>query len=342
EPFAVPDREINLGTTRLPENLYLELSPPLSIQPKIVSAIVTADGLIKMRLNTKLQLDYLKENTGAIRFISASDSNKVYYARAFLESHLDTSSILTVYSQKIDSGKYSVSLQSDSATPPIIYDGLSVGEIKDKNLPLVLEFIPKDKQVFKKDAKLELLFNEPIDTAKTTTGTFSLKLDTLTSLNLVPRWSDPFHASLETSNLEEGGRYTLSLAEFEISDLAGNLLGDSIFTYEFIIISSDSLGSASGVVLVELAKKENAAKHLTFTNVQTKQTFDLKVTGNNFSTDLPAGKYLLSGFLDENGNAIRDVGSVRPNTFAETFSKSSDTISVRARFETAGIEFKFK
>lgn len=342
EPFAVPDREINLGTTRLPENLYLELSPPASVEPKIVSAIVTADGLIKMRIDTKLRLDYLKENPNAIRFTSVSNSNKVHFAHAIYETHLDTSSVLTVYSQIIDSGTFNISLQIDSELAPIIYEGLSIGKLKDKNPPLVLEFLPADQQIFKKDAQLGLIFNEPIDAAKTTSGTFSLKKDTLESLNLVPRWSDPFHASFETGNLEEGMRYTLSLAEFEIADMAGNLLGDSIFTYDFAIISSDSLGSASGTVFVELVKKETAARHLTFTNVQTKQRFDLKVAGNNFTTDLPAGKYLLSGFLDENGNAIRDIGSVRPYTFAETFSKSSDTISVRARFETAGIEFRFK
>lgn len=342
EPFAVSDREISLGSLKHMDGLYLELSAPAAKQPEIVSALFTADRLIRIRLNTNIQLDYLKNYPMNIKFSTKSDSSRIHEAQAFLESHLDTSSVLTVFANSLDTGAFIIAIQYDSTVDPITYDGVTIGELKDKNRPVIVEFLPPDRSQFKKDLKITALFSEPIDKSRLTAGTFSLANGDSQVVNVIANWNDAFHLSVETDTLAEGGRYTMSMAEFEIVDLAGNIMGDSIKSFSFSVLSSDSLGSISGTLLMELPKKDKSTKQLSFTDLKSRQSFELKVTGNSFTTELPSGKYLMSGFLDENNNSRRDLGSVRPYTFAETFSQSTDTISVRARFETAGIEFKFK
>ena len=50
----------------------------------------------------------------------------------------------------------------------------------------------------------------------------------------------------------------------------------------------------------------------------------------------------LNGFLDENGNGKLDYGTLTPFNNSETSAFHPDTIRVRTRFESAGVEFRFK
>jgi len=342
EPFAVSDRTINTGGSAYLDALYLEMSQPLKKELAIVSAFYTADGLIKIRLNRKIELDYLKYHLNQISFSSKSGPSRTVTAQAILESHLDTTSILTCFPEKIDTGSYVITLLIDSGGVPVTFENLAIGELKDKNPPVLIKFSPDNKPYFKNKIVIAALFSEPIDKDKTAEGTFLLTTGEEPAVKIRAGWPDPFHIEFTSDSLYDGTGYTMSMAEFEIFDLSGNVLGDSIQSFGFSIINPDSLGSISGTIIVELIDKVNSIKQLTFTRVSGNQSFDIKVPGNVFTTELPAGKYLMSGYLDENNNDKRDLGSTFPYTFAETFGKSNDTVSVRARFETVGIEFKFK
>lgn len=342
EPFATSDRNIEIGGTRSLDGLYLELSNPAGVEPALVSASFTVDGLIRIRLNTKLQLGYLKDNLNGILLSLKSNPSQTYNAQALLESHQDTSSVLNVFTRLLDTGSYIITVPYDSTAAALTFDSLTVGEKKDKSAPLILEFSPDDRAHFKKDIEMAVLFSEPVDRTKLTSGTFVLMNDAGQTVIVQSNWSDPFHLAFHSEELEEGRNYTMNMAEFEIADLAGNLLGDSIQSFSFSVLDTDSLGSVSGTVLVEVPNKTNSVKKLSFTSISGKESYDIKVPDHNFTTELPAGKYLMAGFLDDNNNGRRDVGSVRPYSFAETFTRSADTISVRARFETTGIGFTFK
>ena len=56
---------------------------------------------------------------------------------------------------------------------------------------------------------------------------------------------------------------------------------------------------------------------------------------------LPSGRYRFSAFLDENHNSVHDAGSPFPFIPSEPFRSLPDTILVRARWETRGIDFTF-
>ncbi len=342
EPFAVADRIIRTDSLTFLDKLYLELGRPQKRELAITSAVYTTDGLIKIRLNREIELDYLKHHLNRLSFSLKNDSSRIVTTLAFLEAHLDTSSVLTVYTGKIDTGSYKISLAVDSQLMPEIFEWLTLGELRDKNPPVLAKFSPENKPHFRDKIKISALFSEPIDQVIIANGTFLLATGDGQPSKISAHWTDPFHIEFSADSMVDGANYTMSMAEFEIFDLSGNVLGDSIQSFSFSIIDTDSLGSVSGNVAVELANKQNSVKKLMFAGITGEQSFDITVAGDTFSTELPAGKYLMSGYLDENNNGLRDLGSALPFNFAETFTKSADTITVRARFETAGIEFRFK
>ena len=88
-----------------------------------------------------------------------------------------------------------------------------------------------------------------------------------------------------------------------------------------------------------LADRSEAPVRLSFQRVGRKQSFAAAVQDGRFAIDLPAGEYLLSGFVDTDNSGRRDLGTIIPFSTAETQAHYTDTISVRARFETTGIEF---
>jgi hypothetical protein len=153
---------------------------------------------------------------------------------------------------------------------------------------------------------------------------------------------DLFHVRFESADIQPGGNYRLAIAEFDIADLAGNTLGDSLREYTFGILDEDSLGSVAGSIHIDLPDRQDDMAALQFAKVGTDQVFDLVVATGDFIISLPAGRYLLSGFIDSDRNGKRFTGSIYPFALAETHAIHPDTIAVRARFETTDIRFNFR
>ena len=119
-------------------------------------------------------------------------------------------------------------------------------------------------------------------------------------------------------------------------------MGDSLTEYVIVTLDPDSLGTISGEINIDIPDRGQSPVFAAFTKVDNKQIFDLPINGRELKIDVPAGKYLVSAFLDLNSDGKRDLGSAVPYRFSETTTTYSDTISVRARFETAGAQIEFK
>ena len=65
--------------------------------------------------------------------------------------------------------------------------------------------------------------------------------------------------------------------------------------------------------------------------------------GETYQMDyLPDGFYLLTTIIDRNENTQWDKGQTDPWRFAERFLFRPDTVKVRKRWTTQGIDFNFK
>ena len=338
EPYGLPDREIDFGTGQPLDNLFLELIEDISDSVAIIAASKTSDGLIKVRLNKAVQTS----GVDALSLTSSVDST-IITSGSFMESSLELSAVYTFFVNDVDTGNYDLMLIFNNQSDTVSYKGLHISATDDKSAPSLFSFEPEDKVHFLKDLAISATFSEPIDRSKLTNQTFLLinSDGSLTSLNY--EWVNDFALKLIPDvSLSEGESYRLLIAEFELSDLAGNLLGDSITEKKFRLIDKDSLGSVSGSVVSNLAKIDSGSLRISFKKLKGKQSYQLRLLNKTFKIELPAGKYLLSGYIDEDYSCGRSKGSLSPYTLAETYFKYDDTISVRARFETAGIELKVK
>jgi hypothetical protein len=342
ESFALPDRPIIPGGEMPLDNLELSLTTQDTATSEIISASFTANRLLKVRLSRGIPLDLLRRNPSNIMLRSQEDTNQVYIASSFLESDTSRTSVLNCHFGALSKGEYDLELTYDISRPTIHYLSIPVKLVEDKNPPTVVRFHPDRTPQFVDKIEIRVVFSEPLDTAKITEGTFIFHEEPNTEVSLVREWRDAFHLILHPSELKEGKSYSLSITEFEIADMAGNLLGDSLRGYPFSTLDSDSLGSVSGEVGVEIAGQQDSPVVLSFKKVGTKQVFDLSVSERKFKIDVPAGKYLLSGFIDSDLDGQKGNGSIYPFRLAETSANYTDTISVRARFETAGVHFEFK
>jgi hypothetical protein len=236
---------------------------------------------------------------------------------------------------------YNLELTYDVLQPSLFSRSIEVELLGDKNAPNVERFFPDAAPKFAEQIEIQVVFSEPLDTTKISDGTFELR-EKETKVELSHQWRDAFHLLLKPIELKEGFTYRLAVTEFDLIDLAGNVLGDTLREFAFTSLSSDSLGSISGEVVMDIAGKADDPAMLFFKKVGGRQVHDLQVSGRSFKIEVPAGKYLLTGFIDSDFDGEKGNGTIQPFRLAETSAVHPDTIAVRARFETAGIKFEFR
>lgn len=341
EPFALPDRYITIGGEAPLEELMLTLKEQDTVPPEILSAAYAPDRMLRLRLSKPIDPQPLFKNPRWCLLTSA-DSALVRAAEAVLESSDEPLAVLNFYPGELPAGDYSLLLTYDEARAPLAFETIKATALKDENPPQLARFFPDDIPRFVNEIEIELTFTEPLDTTLITAETFLFWKQPDVPVGLTPSWRDPLRLLLNPDTLEAGGRYRLDITEFELADRAGNRLGDSLGTRSFHVIDTDSLGSIAGATVVAIEGKGSDPIVLKFEGIGGKRSFDLATMPGDFRVELPAGKYLLSGFVDSNGDGKKGNGSVTPYMLAETMAVFPDTIAVRARFETAGIQVEFR
>ncbi len=356
ESFALPDRPVNLTADLALDCLIMTTTKHDPLRPQLISAVSTVDALVRVRLNKPIDPSWLAHDPGRFRLMSETNDARLYEAQGVLESGQDETAVLTASFGTIPEGSYRISFDSSAALPSLAYDSLQIRKAEDESAPQVVGFQPTDQPLFVNQVEIVLTFSEPIDTSRLTDQTFVLWEDTTAIIPVSPEWLDCFRLSLTPDQLESGFRYRLDLTEFDLIDRAGNALGDSLRSYSFSTVHSDSLGSIGGQVGVNLPDRQQVPSVLTFRQVGTQRDRSVTVAADggrpvsagetvesarSFRVDVLPGKYLLSGFLDSNGDGKLTPGSLQPYRAGETRAFLTDTVTVRARFETAGVRFSF-
>jgi hypothetical protein len=342
EQFALPDRRIVVGGPLPLDDLQLFLTSQDTVVSEVISASFTPDGLVKVRLSRTVPLDLLMSSPGNLMLKSQADSTHVHAARVCLEFGQESTSVLNCYHGWIGEGSYNLELTYDVTRPALHYRGIEVKPMADKNPPAIVEFQPDNVPQLLEDVRIRTTFSEPLDTTAITAGTFVLQEAGGEMVPLILNWEDVFRLRLLPEKLREGQAYKVAVTEFELVDLAGNILGDSLLEYPFSIIDLDSLGVISGSITVNIPGEESSPVNLSFQRIGSAQRYETTAKGRSFSIDVPAGKYLLSGFIDSDLDGHKGKGSIYPFRLGEPSSSYPDTISVRARFETMGIEIQFR
>ncbi|MDH4156066.1 MAG: Ig-like domain-containing protein [candidate division Zixibacteria bacterium] len=342
EAFAVPDRRVVVGGDIALDDLRMTLTQQDTLVPDIISVTFTPSRLTRIRLTREIPTDWLRRDPARLRLVLTQDSSIAYPSVGFLESDKSDAAILNTYFGEVPPGAYRLECVLDTPLPPLVYERFEFAGGEDRERPEVTAFRPGPEPVFLEQAVIEATFSEPLDTSRMTNESFILVDASDRSLPLQYAWVDPFHVRFESANIQPGGRYRLAVTEFDIADLAGNTLGDSLRTYSFAVLDDDSLGSVGGMINIGLPGRQGDIVALQFSKVGTDQVFDMTAAAGDFTIRLPAGRYLLSGFIDTDVDGKRFAGSIYPFRLSETQATHPDTVAVRARFETTDIQFNFR
>ncbi len=141
------------------------------------------------------------------------------------------------------------------------------------------------------------------------------------------------------SVLEADGEYALTVAGEFLRDIFGNSSPDSLITVRFHTFNPDETGEISGEVLDAppdlrvVAEGWDSPGRLFQAPVDSSGAFQIVY--------LPAGYYRLWLYRDRDGNGTLSPGRWSPFTYAEPFCAGVDSIRVRPRWETAGVNLRW-
>lgn len=339
EPYGLSDRPIQVGGPLSLSDLSLEITVVDTALPQVLSAIHTQNRVVRVRISKEIPLAYVKIHADSVVLIDSATQTIRHQLLAFAESEDSVASSLTLYFGDLADGAYEMRLPYDSLKPVLIAPRVLVKSGRDKEAPTVTSWRPGDKPLFVPAIRVGLTFSEPIDSGSPSAGALTLSENDKDTVAIALKWSDPFHLIVTPAKLRAGANYRLDLFGAGVADRAGNPVADSLRSFRFSTMTEDSLGSVAGTITVTIPGRESDPVVLLLQDIKRKARYRWSIASREFRFDLPAGKYLLSGFVDSNHDGVRSAGTLVPFGPAEPLATMPDTIAVRARFETAGIEF---
>lgn len=337
QKFGLHHRDVvtaKIGLKTLPAQIFLE---PLDTIPlELLDARLNSDRLLVLTFNRTLDFsDTLSAGfpiwtvspveTVAVRsvFLNPNQKEKLQLAADFpaaeKEASLRFSAWAVRYGRKgADSTFFLIGAKPDETAPKPVFSEPS-----------------NRRERFGFSDTLKFYFSEPVfpNFERNAPGLF----DSLWAF--VPMaWSQPqanafFFAP--QNPLRQGEWYRFQFSAGAVKDYVGNLSTDSaslMFRTYFV----DSLGIVTGrLVGIPPGKIFLEFRELGSGWIKTEILRDTV-----FSIPLLSGKYFLSGFADENNNGKREAGGLYPFSFPEPAFFYPDTVFVRARFETEGVEIQ--
>ncbi len=144
-----------------------------------------------------------------------------------------------------------------------------------------------------------------------------------------------------TENLKSNTTYQIQLALSTLKDWWQRSFADTLIRQEFTTQDLANLGEIAG--MVHSNEYQDIQAIIEAHPVRGKQVFrTFSRPDQSYQLDyLPDGPYLLQAIIDRNRNGIWDKGATVPWQFAEPFLFKNDTIRVRKRWTTQGIDLEF-
>ncbi|MDP8241311.1 MAG: Ig-like domain-containing protein [Candidatus Hatepunaea meridiana] len=138
-----------------------------------------------------------------------------------------------------------------------------------------------------------------------------------------------------------GREYTLSFDMNRIQDIAGNRSPDTTWSVSFTILDPTETGSITGMMLDNDFRWVVVARSIDRGNPI--ETHNKVKTDGSFNIErLNAGKYIIWAYIDRDRNDMYSYGKLLPFSFAERFTVSPDTITVRERWENSGVKIEIR
>ncbi len=338
DKFGIPDCPIDLTTSTMISDLSIALTSQDTLPYKIVSATINTDHVAQLRLSKPVKRSQIAASDSVILQVGQSRLTSVPIV--VTDSELVTN--VWAFFGNLPAGIGQLSWALEPNRPVLIFDSLRIPVAADSTPPIIVSVKPDSRPQLGPDSTIRVRFSEPIKFAALTDCSVALWSvgDSVTVLS-DRTMAGALELVLKPRPLVEGASYLLKVGEAEVVDLSGNPMGDSVSQYSISSYNPDSLGWLEGTIKAPPADS-GAPINLTFKRLKDNRSFPFPNTDRAFKLALPAGKFLVTGFVDRNRNGEFDKGKVFPYTLSEPFLPYRDTVSVRARFETAGEVLEFR
>jgi uncharacterized protein (DUF2141 family) len=324
------------------ENINFTLVSEDTTAPQIVRARSLNNTKVGISFNEELdpQQNFTVEITDSVNgmplsvFAQEIDETDRDRLIVYTASQQETQYIVTLLSVKDVAGNYT--------TEEMISVSFKGATEEDTTTTKLIQTAPANNQRnIRYDSRIELTFSHPADTNSLKPG---FQLYNQDSLAVAGHWNFfnlriPYFIPDSIFHKGETSYYTLDLAN--IPSVYGNAFGDSTFSYQFTTWDWADLGDISGTVRTENSNWKKAIVEANPFKGQ-EQYFMLVNTNEPYQISyLPEGFYRVKAMVDINENGKYDPGQTLPFEFAEPFLIYPDTVKVRKRWTTEGINFHF-
>ncbi len=320
------------------------------IPPGLLNCNALNQNSVRMEFNEELD-ERTALDTSNYGILSVSDQKPLPVISAFYPD-TDTKTIYLVINRMQPNITYELKVLGlkditgnpiDTANNTCRFDG---SEIPDTATLQVQSISPSDKSAHVPlDTKIKLSFNQPSEPRMVETN-FSLADSNGTVIVGKGEWNNPNTFVFSPDSLLSGKmRFTINLLSKGIRNLLGNTsMSDSMVTTSFVTINPDTFGTVSGRVVKSDATNPSGSLILALWEPKENgwsYQISLSAPDNFLFERILPGKYFLSGYMDSKRDRAFNLGQPEPFSPMEPFVVYPDTVYVRSRWETEGIELRF-
>jgi uncharacterized protein (DUF2141 family) len=212
----------------------------------------------------------------------------------------------------------------------------------DTTTTKLFKTVPQNNQRnIRYDSPIEITFSHPADTNSLKPA---FQLYNQDSLGVAGHWNFfnlRIPQFIPDTMFNKGETYYFTLDLSNIRSIYGNSFGDSTFSYRFTTWDWADLGDVSGTIRTDNTDWKKAI--LETVSFRGQEQYSVVVNTNEpyQISFLPDGFYRVKAMVDLNENGRYDPGKSIPFKFAEPFLIYPDTVKVRKRWTTDGINFNF-
>jgi len=331
DPIGVCSGDVSLGAGRDSVTLSdIVLAIRDTTPPSLVEVKPTDGSHLSLRFNERLDIGTLRAR------ISDGESLKVV---SIYGDPLDLRRAFILTGIQTPDRRYSLDLLggedlSGNALSPVSLTFFGSPE-PDTTAPRVVLTIPPDSAAtVMPRARIEVAFSEAMEMTDPE-GVYTIS----PPHPLKAYWVGPNRLAFEPEGeFKRGTWFRLTIGGGKLSDPAGNRMEES-FSLSFRTASPEELGTVSGAVtgsggpfIIELSGIPRG-----------KGAFRTEIPSPGpYSVEVPKGDYLVSAFEDRDGDGTFNYGSPHPFSPSERFVLYPDTVHVRARWESSGIDLNFR
>jgi len=343
DPLAVPSGDVVLSDSAesvRAGDFHLALRDTTG--PSLLSARASDNAHVLLRFNEPIRADTAKIE---IR-LSASPVDLIERYR----DPSDPAKIHLLTDEQTPGATYRATVAgvTDSSGNAISEEGggasFSGSSVPDTVRPKIASLAPSmDEEDVRMDRRLEIVFDEAMWAAGFD-STFWIASDSTQTPPGAFRWEDPITLTFSPGEgWEEGVSYMLQGCGAALSDRAGNALeGDVVL--RFSVLERRTFGAISGMIVDNTGTPGGPSRLIARPTEGKGRAARLTVQGDGpyVWPDLLPGRYLLSAFRDDDEDGKLGYGRTFPFVPSEPTAARADTVTVRSRWETEGIDLEVR